>query len=174
MTKLQFIVQSLVVATLFAACECGPGSYITIINETPYDFLRIDHRSFQMDDWEFPWRIDSRTRRKVYYEYCANFFTDWRQDVGHVRYNLSSTDLYFEISAVHNQTGDHYPLRRNWPGIFVRFNDFSNLGSEDFDLIWVIDGNVDFDLSGSVGNFRSKAVEAYIARPYKAPKNWNW
>ena len=173
MVKLHIIVLLLVVVSLFAACDCWPGSYITIINNTPYDFVRKKQSSFQMDDWDFPERIESQTSKKVYYEYCGYIFNDWTKDVGYVTYEMSGTEYSFEINAVHTKNGDIYALRCNWPGIIVHFYGFVIDWNSKIDhLTWVPNGNVDFDLSGDAnGNFRSKALENFLATP-KKPKKW--
>ena len=71
---------------------------------------------------------------------------------------------------MHNQNGEVYALRGNWPGIFVSFKGFPGLGSMKFDLIWKANTNVDFDLSYHDGTFSSKAVKSYLVRPPYRPE----
>ena len=73
---------------------------------------------------------------------------------------------------MHNQTGEVYALRDNWPGTFVRFKHFPGLGSDNFDLIWKANGNVDFDLTynGQDGTFDSNAVWNYRNIPREPPE----
>lgn len=62
--------------------------------------------------------------------------------------------------------------RGNWPNIWVEFFDLPGLGYQKFDMVWVINANVDLDLNYHQNNdtFSSKALWVSRNVPREKPE----
>lgn len=79
-------------------------THFTIINGTPYDFIRGSHTSYHMDDWDsaYPNVIPSGTSARLQLSFQKPWGTDWNDDRGEQVYTLSDVPGSFKI------TGDRF------------------------------------------------------------------
>lgn len=84
-------------------------SHLTIINGTPYDFIKGHHHSYQMDDWDsaFPDTIPCGDKARVGVSFQNPFFYSKHNDAAEQVYNLSGAAGTFEIRGRSPDDGYH-------------------------------------------------------------------
>ena len=76
----------------------GEGGRITLINSTNSDWKKTGQHSYQMNSWNFPDEIKSKTSVVVYVEWNT-LVLDKSDDAGEVYYALDGTSYSFQIQA---------------------------------------------------------------------------
>ena len=86
-------------------------SHLSILNGTPYDFIRGEHSSYQMEDWDtgFPDSIKAGTKARIQIAFRKTWFTTWSDDSARQTYHLQGAGSLFEIQA-HGDGGFHLSL----------------------------------------------------------------
>ena len=76
-------------------------SHLSIFNGTPYDFVRGDHHSYQMDDWDsaFPDFIKAGSKARIQIGFQNPFFGSKSDDGAEQVYILNGASSSFQILA---------------------------------------------------------------------------
>lgn len=84
-------------------------SHLSIFNGTPYDFIRGDHSSYQMEDWDnnFPNVIQAGAKARIQVAFRKTWFTTWSDDSAKQIYCLQGASSRFEIQAHGDSHGDN-------------------------------------------------------------------
>lgn len=145
----------------------GEGGNIVIINGTPYDWVKTNEHSHQMDTWSFPDVVpagkacrvaftyhsahipESGQVRPVYIEWKEGILTRESDDAAEVCYTLQGTTKTFRLQA--RAPGGQYDLQAYFDGISTANNPQGSI----IKLGWAHDGDVVFVLSGRDGHFSS-------------------
>lgn len=78
----------------------GHSVYLTLVNATKYDWVRMGQHSYQMNTWSFPERIPSRQTARVYVEWDGHIFHSKSDDAGEADYILEGNNNQgFQIQA---------------------------------------------------------------------------
>jgi len=87
-------------------------SHLTIINGTPYDFIRSAHHSYQMDNWDsaFPEKISSGNSARIQIGFQNPFFGNKHDDGAEQVYLLHNGSSSFVIQARSPNDGYHLQL----------------------------------------------------------------
>ncbi len=54
----------------------GDGGHVTLVNGTPYDWVRYRHNPDDMESWNFPERIMAGSTVRIYIEFDAWYYSD--------------------------------------------------------------------------------------------------
>lgn len=127
----------------------GEGGNIVLVNGTPYDWVKTNEHSYQMDTWSFPDVVPAGTVRPVYVEWKEGILVRESDDGGEVNYTLEGTSKTFQVQA--RAPGGQYDLQVYYDGI----SSLNNPQGSIIKLGWKHDGDVVFILSGREGHFSS-------------------
>ena len=119
------------------------------MNRTNYVWIRTGIHSYQMNNWQFPAKINPGESVREYVEWDQNIFHNQNDDAGDVVYALENTSMSFHIEArVINGNFNLKVILSNIP---------TPLG-ESIDLGWAHDGTVEFCLTERDGKFFAPIV----------------
>jgi hypothetical protein len=126
-------------------------SHLTIINGTPYDFIRGPHHSFQMDDWDsaFPEKISSGDSARIQVSFQNPLFHSKHNDAAEQSYWFSGGNGSFEIQGRSPDDGYHLLLDASKMVSPSHPDDHNN----PIDLGWKEDSELYIWISGSNGGF---------------------
>ena len=130
----------------------GQGGFITLVNSTNSDWQLTAQHSYQMNNWSFPQTIAAKTSQRIYIEWDQNIFHNQSDDGGEASYTLAD-NTSFQIQA----------RAQNGFMLQVYFSNLTTSGNPQgstLPLGWNHDGNVDFILSGTSGNYTSSNLNA--------------
>ena len=123
----------------------GLGGHVVLINGTKYTWKKTYSHTYQMNSWKFPEKIDAGTVQVCYIEWNQQIFKDQGDDKGECFYQLEGTNFLFQILAS-AKSGFH---------ISIKYENFSNLGSNTIELGFDHNGFNPFSISGREGKFIS-------------------
>lgn len=124
-------------------------THLSILNGTPYDFIRGEHHSYQMEDWDanFPDTIKAGSKARLQIAFRKTLLTTWADDSAMQIYTLQDASSRFEIQAHgDNEFGDNeFHLSLDLGGLSNdgKPHPFVNMGwHEDSELyIWIAGRN---------------------------------
>ncbi|EKM58286.1 uncharacterized protein PHACADRAFT_90426 [Phanerochaete carnosa HHB-10118-sp] len=127
----------------------GEGGNVVLINGTPYDWVKTNEHSYQMEVWSFPDVIPAGQMRLVHVEWKEGVLVRESDDAGEASYVLQGTSRTFQLQA--RAPHGKYNLQVYYDGISTA----NNARGSVVKLGWKHDGDVVFILSGRDGCFSS-------------------
>ena len=129
----------------------GQGGYIVLVNRTSHVWTRTYIHSYQMNNWNFPEKINSGEVKQEYIEWDQGFFNNHNDDAGEVTFVLGNTGMTFQVQArVHEEFN-----------LTVLLSNIHTPLGDKFDLGWIHDGTVKFYLIERNGQFSAPDLDTH-------------
>jgi hypothetical protein len=145
---------------LGGALTTGDGGFIHLTNGTPYTWTRTDQSAYQMNNWDFPAKMEPGDSSKYYIEFNTSSWVEQSTTSASVTYTLGDTGLTFSISAsVTEVKGGSFflPTVTVYDKITVDYTglNFGGFGSVDLGTVNPGTQTKEVFLVGEAGNFPS-------------------
>ena len=125
----------------------GQGGFLTLINKTNSDWNLTSIHSYQMENWKFPAIIRAGTSERVYVEWMQRPFKNQKDDAGNAVYQLKDGST-FNVEA---RAGNGFILNIELRNLVAIGNPLGSI----LPLGWLHNGNIDFEISGKSGSYRT-------------------
>ena len=128
----------------------GLGGHVVLINGTKYTWKKTYSHTYQMNSWKFPEKLDAGTVQVCYVEFNQQIFKEHTDDKGECFYQLEGTNFLFQILANARSIFEEDGFQ-----ISIKYENFSNLGSNTIVVKFDHNGYNPFSISGREGKFIS-------------------